>query len=233
MPKAGQTLKLAAPGYVKNHPEHLRKGLTETLSNIFAAAEAFNAEFDATVADKNLSSHGRAAGLTKVAASALAKLNTVETTTIKNLTDRATSIEQALLGKAAYVPPKDPTERIAHEMRMRELRDQLRELPPSERLSVYLSTSDPLILAAIETAPMTLSEKRPNGTRRLEPFIDPEQRTAAVLARAEREDPETVKTLREVQSLRQVYSIAVNSVRREILHEVPGAAGTPALTIRT
>ena len=233
MPKAGTTLKLAAQGYVDSHPEHLRKGMTETLSQVFAAAEAFNAEFDSTSADKNLSPQGRQAGLTRVAASALATLNAVETTTIKNLTDRATSIEQTLLGKASFVPPKDPTERISHEMRMQEIRSQLRELPASERLSVYLTSSDPLTLAAIETAPMTLSEKRPDGSRRLEAFIDPEQRTAAVLARAERDDPTTVATLREVQSLRQVYSIAVNSVRREILNEVPSAASRPDPTILT
>ena len=110
---------------------------------------------------------------------------------------------------------------------MQEIRSQLRELPTAERLNVYLTTSDPLTLAAIDTAPPTLSEKRPDGSRRLEPFVDPEQRTAAALERAKRMAPEAVKTLDEVRSLREVYQLAVNSVRQEILQEVPGGAIQP------
>ena len=83
-------------------------------------------------------------------------------------------------------------------------------------MSVYLRTSDPLTLAAIETAPMSLSEKRPDGSRPLEAFIDPEARTVATLERARRADPETVRTLEEVRSLREVYALAVASVRREV-----------------
>jgi len=231
--KAGTILRTAAHGYVNSHPEHLRQGLIETLTSVLAVADSFNAESDSVASDKNLSSQGRVAGMTRVAAAAIAKLNAIEGSTIKNLSDRAVSLEQALLGKVAYTPPTDPSERLSHELRMQEIRGQLRGLSSAERLTVFLTTSDPMTLAAIETAPMTLSEKRPDGSRRLEPFIDVEQRTAAVLARAEREDPSTVKTLREVQSLREVYSLAVNSVRREILNEVPSATPESKLTILT
>jgi len=137
------------------------------------------------------------------------------------LAERAQSLEKALLGKMTMTPPTDPAERVSHELRMQEIRGQLRELSASDRLNVYLTTSDGLTLAAIETAPPTLSEKRPDGSRRLEPFIDPEQRTAAALERGKRVDPETAKTLGEVRSLREVYQLAVNSVRKEILDEVP------------
>lgn len=225
MANAGTVLKLAFPTYVNNQPEHLREGVIEILDQIKHAAEAFNFELHTTANDQNLSNQGRAAGAKRVALSALAKLNRVEMTTIKNLTDRAASLEQGLLGKASFTPPKDIADRLCHEMRMRELRDQLRELPATERLSVYLTTSDPLTLAAIETAPMTLGAERPDGSRRLEEFINPEARKAAVLARAEQGDPETIKTLSEVQSLAEVYRLAVNSVRREIMDE----AGLPAV----
>ena len=70
---------------------------------------------------------------------------------------------------------------------------------------------------------MTLSAKRPDGGRSLEPFVDPEQRTATALERAKREDPGTVKTLDEAQSLREVYQLAFNGVRKRILDEVPTA----------
>ena len=221
--KAGNLLKLAGTTYVNNQSEHLRPGVIDTLTIVNNVAETFNAELAATIADTNLSPQGRVTGGKRVAMSALARLNALETTTIKNLNDRAITLERTLLGKASFTPPTDPAERISHELRMQEIRSQLRELPASQRLSVYLTTSDPLTLAAIETAPPTLSAKRPDGSRRLEDFIDPAERSAAVLERAKRADPETVKTLDEVRSLREVYQLAVNGVRKEILDEVPTA----------
>ncbi len=107
------------------------------------------------------------------------------------------------------------------------------ELPSAERLSVYLTSTDPMVLAAIETAPMTLSAKRPDGSRRLEHFIDPEQRTAAVFARAEAANPTAANTLREIRSQREVCTLAVNSVRREILDEVPEATPEARVTVHT
>ena len=197
------------------------------MSVVLLAAEEFNTKSAATAMDKNLSPQGRIAGLRRDANEALAKLSEFESKTITPLAERATSIEKALLGKVTLTPPTDPAERVSHELRMQEIRSQLRELPTAERLNVYLTTSDPLTLAAIDTAPPTLSEKRPDGSRRLEPFVDPEQRTAAALERAKRMDPEAVKTLDEVRSLREVYQLAVNSVRQEILQEVPGGAIQP------
>jgi hypothetical protein len=229
--KAGKTLKLAAPGYVDNHPQHLRNDLIDSLNVLLTAADTFNADLATVHADTTLSPEGRTAAGVRVAASALATLNAVEATTIKKLTDHAASIESTLLGKVAYVPPRDPAERVAHELHLQEIRSQLRELPSSERANVYRTTTDPLVLAAIDTAPMTLSAVRPDGSRRLEHFIEPAERTAAILARAEAADPEASTMLREVRSLREVYALAVNGVRREIFEEVPDAMPQPALEI--
>lgn len=229
--RAGNILKLAGPNYVERTPEHLRDAMIETLNKVHAAADTFNRGVAANGANGNLSEKGRAEGRKAVAVSALAALSAVEANTVKPLADRAAAIEKSMLGKATYTPPKDPAERISHELHLQEIRSQLRELPASERLVVYQTTTDPMVLAAIESAPMTLSAPREDGSRRVEPFIDPEQRTAAVIARAERADPATMNTLREVQALRDVYTMAVNSVRREILDEVPGAQ-EPAITVR-
>jgi hypothetical protein len=51
------------------------------------------------------------------------------------------------------------------------------------------------------------------------------------LERAKRADPETVKTLDEVRSLREVYQLAVNGVRKEILDEVPTATPEAASVV--
>ena len=66
----------------------------------------------------------------------------------------------------------------------------------------------------------------------MEPFVDSQRVEAARLEHAERADPATANTLREVKSLREIYSHAVNGVRAEIVAEVPGATEKPELTIR-
>jgi hypothetical protein len=229
--KAGNVLKLAAPSYVSNHPEHLRNDIIDNLNVLLTSAETFNTDLAAAQANTTLSAEGRTAAAARVAAAALATLTAIENTTIKKLTDHATSLEVSLLNKATYIPPKDPAERIAHELHLQEIRSQLRLLPLAERTNVYRTSTDPLVLAAIDTAPMTLSAPRADGSRRLEHFIDPDERTAAKLARAEAADPAAATMLRDTRSLAEVYRLAVNGVRREIFDEVPDAA--PAAHIVT
>jgi hypothetical protein len=220
--KAGQVLRLAGQNYLNSIADHHREAATNQLNVVLSAAERFNAELVAVQDDDELSPEGRAAESAKVAAAALATLKAIETTAIKTLTDRAVTLEQSLLKRTTYAPPKDPAERLAHEMTLQEIRSQLRALSAAERLNIYRSTSDPMMLAAIETAPMTLSAQRPDGSRKMEPFVEPQQMSAVKLERAELLDPSTAQTLREVRSLREIYSHAVNSVRREIEAELPG-----------
>jgi len=222
MKNVGTILTIAGPSYISNLAEHQRQDAIDVLNAIHASAASFNDERSATDADQNLTPQGRSAASAKTSASALAQLEAIETTTIKKLTDRATSIEQSLRAKVAHAAPKD----AAHEAQLREIRDSLRGLSASERVNVYRGSHDPLVLQAIETAPQTLSANR----GRLEPFIDPTEQAAAVLARAEAADPTAAQTLREVRSLAEVYRLAVGGVRREILDEVPGAQDAAIVT---
>jgi hypothetical protein len=216
--KVGKILALAGDNYIRNLPERLRPVGIETLNKIQATAESFNDEHAAVGADDTLSAEGRAAGITKVAESAFAKLAVVEAS-ITTLKDREAALTRTLLGKVTYQPPKDPGERMSQELLFREIRDQLPQLPMSERANIYRTTSDPQVIGAVDTAPMTLAS-RADGSKKLEPFIDPEQRTAAALVRAAAADPATANTLHEVRSLREMYNHAVNGVRREIEDEV-------------
>jgi hypothetical protein len=218
MRKVGNILRLAAPSYVENLPERLRDDAIKTLNRVFAAAASFNAEMDASSVDTTLTPQGRAVRSSKASASAIAQLDAV-VGEVKKLTDRATALETTLRAKATYTPPKDPAERVAHEAQLREIRDSLRGLSAMERLHVYRSSSDSLVLAAIEGAPSTLSENR----QRFEPFIDPAVVAEVIMARAEAADPAAAATLKEVRSLAEVYRLAVGSVRKEILDEATPA----------
>jgi hypothetical protein len=229
--KAGQILKFAGQNYINTLPAHLRDDVIKQLNVVLAAADTFNADMAANDANAQLSPEGRSAGSARVAAAALATLGAIEGTTIKTLTDRTVSLEQALLSRATTPAPKDPAERLSYELHLQEIRAELRGLSLIERTNVYRTTTDPATLAAIDTAPMTLSAPRQDGSRRLEHFIDPTERTAAALQRAEAADPATASTLREVRSLREVYTHAVNGVRKEILDEVPHATPEAVLTI--
>lgn len=225
--KAGTILKLAGQNYINGLPAHLREGAIKQLNVVVQTADAFNADLATAESNPDLSVDGRAATRARVAASALATLAAIDAT-IKTLTERAASLEQSLLAKVTCTPPTDPTERISHELRLQEIRSVLCQLPMAERAHLYRQTVDPMIIAAIDTATVTLSATRLDGAKRLEPFIDPAERTAAALLRAEAADPATAQSLREIRSLREVYSHAVSSVRSEINKEVSGGVPLPA-----
>jgi hypothetical protein len=191
----------------------------------FRAFSGFNTLHAAAQSDTSLSPDGRRAKSAKVAADAFGALAAVETSTVKVLAGRAKALEDSLLARMTPVPPRDQADRLAYELRLIEVRDQLRVLSAAERANVYRTSSDPITLAAIDTAPPTLSQARPDGSKRLEPFIDAAERTAAILARAERSDPATTKQLRELQQLGEVYRLAINGVRKEIADETPVAVG--------
>src|SRR5260221_9375731 len=98
MSKAGQILRLAGNNYIHGLAEHHRDAATKQLNQILDAAEQFNAHLAATRDDTSLSPEGRVEAGRTVAAAALAKLASVDVA-VKTLTERATSLEQALLAK--------------------------------------------------------------------------------------------------------------------------------------
>lgn len=207
MTNIGNVLRLAAPLYVESLAEGHRQSAIAVINGALTVAASFVEERRATAEDVTLTPQGRALRMEKAKASALAALASVEETAkTKKLTERADAIEKALLAKAVLEFPKDAgTE-------MQAIRDQLRQLPHDERLAIYRTTSDPLVLAAIETASPTLNDQR----RRFEPFIDPADIATAQRARAEAADPVAATTLRELRDLADVNQRAVNIVRHDI-----------------
>jgi hypothetical protein len=216
---AGTILKAAGPSYIANLPEHVRDGAIETLNRVHAAADTFNTDLADAAANKTLSIEGVAKRRSEIGAAGIAALAEVETSTIKPLHARAVAIENAMIAKVLPVPPRDAAERVSYEMRVREVRDQLRGLSQAERANVYRSTLDPIMIAAFHNAPPTVGQRKDGGAR-LEDFISEDDRREADMERAQRADPSSAQTLREVRSLAEIYTHAVNTTRREMLDEI-------------
>lgn len=215
--KAGTVLGLAAQGLVENQPEHHRQSAIGAVNKMFTIADDFNVAVAAAFEDRRLTPEGQALNAAKATAAALAALDGFNVD-IQKLTERAAKVERALRAKVASAIPKDvPPETL------RDVGGELKQLSSAERMSTYRTTNDPVVLAAIETAPPSLGDKRADGSRRLEPFVDPGELAAAQMERAEALDPAGATTMHELRGLAEVYRLAANSVRREIMD----AAGVP------
>jgi hypothetical protein len=211
--KAGTVLGLSAPGLVDNQAEHHRQTAIVAVNKMFTIADDFNTAVAAAFEDRLLTAEGQAAKAAKATTKALASLDTFNVD-IQKLMDRASGVERALRAKVAAGVPKD----VAAET-LREVRDQMRTLTSDERLAIYrASATDPLVLAAIETAPPTLGKNH-----RLEPFVDPTELASAQMERAEAADPAAATTMHDLRQLADAIRLAATSVRREIMD----AAGVP------
>lgn len=90
------------------------------------------------------------------------------------------------------------------------------------KLDGYRTTTDPTTFAAIETAPMTLSAIRPDGSQKLEPFVDADQMTAARLGRRQWTRRRRPRFCRFGRCAR--FTPTRSTVRKEIIDEVSGVA---------
>jgi hypothetical protein len=216
MRRPGTILGLAAPEWVRNQPEHHRPTTITTLNRVGAVVEEFNAAFDSFVADRSLTPEGKAANIAKAAAAAIAALDAIGADTTK-VSDRANGVEKALLAKHAATLPKNvPFEAL------REIRDSLRDDP--NRMNIYRSpNTDPIVLLAIESAPPSVGSTRADGSRRFEPFVPADELQIARMERAEALDPTAATTMKELRSLAEVYRLATNGVRKEIM-DIAGVA---------
>jgi hypothetical protein len=215
--KPGTALGFMAATLVANQPEHHRPSTIVALNKMGTIAADFNAIHAAFLGDRFLTREGRDVNIAKAATTALASLAAIDVETAK-VSDRVAAIEKTLRAKVA--PPKDiPAETL------REVRDQLRQMSPDERLTIYRTTKDSIVIAAIESAPSSLGSTRSDGTRRFEPYVDATELAAAQMERAEAADPIAATKMRELRDLAEAFRLATNSVRREIM-DVAGVTVT-------
>ena len=222
--KSAGALEIAAPMYLtsieRTNPQWV-SAASRHFDRLIAIADEFDSEDAKAASDPDLSGSGRRKQREKVARQALQKLVTFEEDKIQGVRSHAAHVEGQITGRAAIKRPTDPAERLAYELRMQEIRAELRQLDQIQRGLVYLGASDPEVIDAIESAPPTLTRAAEGASPRLQPFIDPEQRASAALERARASDPEKAEELEALQALAQTYEIAVGTVRSAILDSVP------------
>ena len=122
-----------------------------------------------------------------------------------------------MIDRVSYAPPGDQPSASATTHACRRL--GIASRTPISGAAPSTDVNRPLVLAAIETAPTVA--KRPDGSRKLEPFIDPGSDGSHVRACRGSQPHSSEHAARFVHSAR--CTLAVNGVRAEILAECPEA----------
>lgn len=211
-------MRLTRQKRVSTVREEFRASMEAALDEmVVRVPNAFDSEWEAIQRNQELSVEGRSAAQRRSAGTALDRLAAFQEKTEGVLRSRIAT----MAGKLASVDfqrPTDAGERIAYEIRLGEIRDEVRSRTALERSSIYLRATDPLVLDAMESAPPVLE----NDGRTFLPFVDPERVRARRDQRARAANPELAKEMSDLEDLANAYAALIDSVRRSIEEKVEG-----------
>ena len=225
MKRVGEWLRTVKGAY--RTAEQYRASFDERVDELSAVVELLNRAAAAAAADRNLSADGAASVKAKAAADAIAAIDRWVMPAAQ-LDGRVQAGTAALLAKTAGVPPTDPAERLAFEMRAREIRDEWRRLDPLQRDALYRGTDDAATIDALESAPPVLVHSATDAVPMLRPFVSPELVAARRLERARAADPARATELENIGNLADAIRAIGGQLREEILAEYPAARGGAA-----
>lgn len=222
MKRVGELLKLGRNVYPRSVPERLRAGYDERAAALLEIATDLNRVMDAAESDTHLTGDGRNAAGEKAATVALSAIEKWDAPVV-TLFERVKTGTEAMLRKAGsgYGRPSDPAERVAYELKLGEIRAELRPLDPIKRAAVYQATEDPLVLAAIEGAPPSLVQSDAGTWPAMRPFVEPDRVAARRLERGRALDPSGAAELDELGGIAELYRMLGNGLREEILAAFP------------
>jgi hypothetical protein len=172
--------------------------------------------------DADLSESGRRRAMAETAVPLLSEIAQFEKQTAGVYAASFQTMSGLILKGAAHERPTDPAERVAYELRQREIRDSVRALDPLERTNAYLGETDPEVLDAFESAPPSPVRVDRGGVAVLRPFIDPDLKNMAVAARARKLDPDLAAKMDVADRLRGYFSSLVDEARRSVQEAAPG-----------
>lgn len=229
MPKASELLKIQLPLsrqlVERTHPQWV-KGLDENFSSLITIAESFERDMETARKNDLLSGLGKSDAVEKAGLTALAKLAVFEQGPLAVVANRTSALSHELTQAAEPKRPSEPTERLVYELRLQEIRAQLRDLDDAQRRAIYTSASDPMVIDAMEMGPPTVVKV--NGQVRLIPFIDPVFREEMMTARARNTSPARAAELEGLQEFGNTLRSAVATVKTAIQQELPSLAAAYA-----
>jgi hypothetical protein len=199
------------------------------LAKLREEARAYASEVASIDRDPNLTEQGKAAAWQAAAHRFLSdKLAKWESETVEPYRQTARLASESIDKAGAFEVPTDPAERVAYEMRGREIRDLARQQDPLAVDIAYLDSTDPLFIHALENGPgrfVRLGDR--NAVPVYRPLVDPTRKAVATLERARKANPTLAATLEKVQHVEGVYSSVLAAVRTSVVSQVPVAMGDP------
>lgn len=214
-----QKLRSSAPAFAAAAESALRE--------LLALCTSCKAKLDANAGNPDLSAEGRRKASEGFVRSALASLGSWEDANPKALAARMKTTYDAVVAAEAKPLPSDPAERLAFELRAREIRDSLRSLDPTSRLVLYYDATDPEVISALELAPPLAQVLRAGEAPTWSAFIDEEQVRSAKIERVARFNPEAAAECEALEAVHSVYQSALDTARQEFLEAVPSLRPDP------
>ncbi|HXA95525.1 MAG TPA: hypothetical protein VN323_08190 [Candidatus Dormibacteraeota bacterium] len=224
------SLKIALPLYVQQLEKHAPAYAANAKVRL-TALEGIHANcksgLDQNKVNPDLSPEGRFKAALAMARPTVQQVADWRAANPDKVSQQIRTMWERVLGIAATKPPTDVGERLAHELRAREIRDQVRALDPLQRLSIYFASTDPEVIAAFEDGPPTLDHGNRGDPPKLAAFIDADQVRAAMVERARAADPEAAAQMQALAVVRDIYQAAADTVMHEILAEFPSLKHDP------
>lgn len=222
----GQKLRMDAQDFRLRWDEDTAKAVEAHLGVLRTLAAKFEADTSANAGSDDLTQQGKVKAQQRVRAEALGALDHVAAEVTKRRTGADTLARQAL-EVTAHKRPTDPAERLAYEMRAREVRDLVRELPRETRTAIHGMSDDPEVQDALISG-FTLAKAGPHAIPRIERLVDPEAHSAALRERVRAKDPERARNVERAAELAEYMEKTLTLVRESVVRE--SAERFPATT---
>lgn len=212
---ATQTERQALDDELEHFAEAIEGSFDPRAKQLEGIAVGFDDAIRKAQANEELNDLGRQRARDKVARDALTQITALETESLRGWRTIGDQLRAELTQPEPA--PTDPTVVLRTELRAREIRDQVRGLDPLVRDLLYETTTDPAVIAALDTAPPALHRREePGGFKSVtfEPLVSPDVKTRVAQARAEARKPEVAAKLAELAQLDAAFRGMFNAARQ-------------------
>ncbi len=204
------------------------KSLTHLLEKI---AEPYDVSARAIEGDVNLSSVGKAKAREKLARQTLDQLAKFEEKHVIVPRAQVAAKSAAFLKRGETQRPTNPAELAIYVAKLRHLWDTFAKADPLQMDLIAMTTTDPLILDALATAPPVFRQKNAKSFPELTPVVPAEKIRAVAESRARQQDPATALELERVEMVASEFAGSINSVKAAITEHVKSIANDMAIQV--